>query len=218
MQMGAVASAFKSFGQLPLERATMIVPGWMEPDRVINDSGNKDTGEVKENEMTTKTEHTVTQLQQQNLAVAMKLAQLSIESAQKLLRLQVEATRDIFDEGIVNAGLVVEADSPQEMIDLRARYARQAAEKMFTCSRTMASLTAEMQANMAKMVSERLSHNGQEFIDVMEELLQGAPLNSHTAAEVLQHAFESARKSLEQVSKASSEAFSTLAQFTERKH
>jgi phasin family protein len=162
--------------------------------------------------MASKTEHSVTDFQQKNLNVAMKLAQLSIENAQRILQMQVEVSRDIFDDSLENADQLAHIQSPQDVMEVRARYARQAAEKMFACSRMMASVTAEMQSEMTRMVSERLASNGQEFFGAMEELMQGAPLNSHAAAEVLQHAFDSARKSLEQVSKASAEAFAAFIQ------
>lgn len=162
--------------------------------------------------MTTNPEQAVAELQKKNLAAAMKLAQLSIENSQRILQLQVDVARDIFDDGVSSAKSLAQVKSPQDAMEMRSRYAQQAAEKMFACSRTIAEITADMQAQMGKMVSDQLSVGGQDMFGAMQQMLQGMPLNSHAAAEALQHTFDSARKTLEQVSKASTDAFSAFAQ------
>lgn len=167
--------------------------------------------------MATKPEQTVADLQKKNLAAAMKLAQLSIENSQRILQLQVDVARDIFDDGVASAKSLAQVKSPQDAMEMRSRYAQQAAEKMFACSRTIAEITADMQAQMGKMVSDQLSTGGQEMFDAMQQMLQGMPLNSHAAAEALQHTFDNARKTLEQVSKASTDAFASFAQMPGKK-
>ncbi|MDP5239612.1 phasin family protein [Uliginosibacterium sp. 31-16] len=167
--------------------------------------------------MATKPEQTVADLQKKNLAAAMKLAQLSIENSQRILQLQVDVARDIFDDGVASAKTLAQVKSPQDAMEMRSRYAQQAAEKMFACSRTIAEITADMQAQMGKMVSDQLNTGGQEMFDAMQQMLQGMPLNSHAAAEALQHTFDNARKTLEQVSKASTDAFASFAQMPGKK-
>lgn len=167
--------------------------------------------------MATKPEQTVADLQKKNLASAMKLAQLSIENSQRILQLQVEVARDIFEDGVSGAKSMAQVKSPQDAMEMRSRYAQQAAEKMFACSRNIAEITAEMQAEMSKMVSDQLNSGGQEMFGAMQDMLKGMPLNSHAAAEALQHTFDSARKTLEQVSKASTDAFASFAQIPGKK-
>lgn len=162
--------------------------------------------------MSTKPQQTIIELQQGNITAAMRLAQIAIENAQRILQMQVDVAREIFDDGVADAKSLGKVQSPHELIESRARLAQQMAEKMFACSRTIAGLTAEMQSEMGKTVSERLTSNGQEIVNTVEELLQGMPLNNHAAAEALQHTFESARKSLEQATKASSDVFSAYVQ------
>lgn len=166
--------------------------------------------------MATKPQQTIVELQQGNITAAMHLAQIAIENAQRILQMQVEVAREIFDDGVADAKQLGGAQNPKELIESRARLAQQMAEKMFACSRTIAGLTAEMQAEMGKTVSERMTSNGQEIVNAVEELLQGMPLNNHAAAEALQHTFESARKSLEQASKASSDVFAVYSQNSKR--
>lgn len=167
--------------------------------------------------MPTKPEEAVAMMQKKNLEAAMRLAQLSIENSQRILQLQVDVARDIFDDGVNSAKSLAQVKSPQDAMELRARYAQQAAEKMFSCSRSIAEITADLQAEMGKLVSDQLNKGGQDVFDAMQQMLQGMPLNSHAAAEALQHTFDTARKTLEQVAKASSDAFSSFAQAPAKK-
>lgn len=162
--------------------------------------------------MPTKPEDAVAAMQKKNLEAAMRLAQLSIENSQRILQLQVDVARDIFEDGVSSAKSLAQVKSPQDAMELRARYAQQAAEKMFSCSRSIAEITADLQTEMGKLVSDQLNKGGQDVFDAMQQMLQGMPLNSHAAAEALQHTFDTARKTLEQVAKASSDAFSSFAQ------
>ncbi|NSL56728.1 MULTISPECIES: phasin family protein [Uliginosibacterium] len=162
--------------------------------------------------MPTKPEDAVAQMQKKNLESAMRLAQLSIENSQRILQLQVDVAREIFDDGVNSAKALAQAKSPQDAMELRARYAQHAADKMFSCSRSIAEITSDMQAELGHLVSDQLNKGGQEMFDAMQQMLKGMPLNSHAAAEALQHTFDTARKTLEQVAKASSDAFSSFAQ------
>lgn len=161
--------------------------------------------------MSNKSEEVVSALQKKNLEAAVKLAQLSIDNSQRILQLQMQVAKDLFEDGVVNAQALAQVKTPQEAMELRTRYAQQAAEKMFACSRGIADVTAELQTEMGKLVSAQLSAGSNEMIEAMQGFLKGMPLNSHAAAEALQSTFDAARKTLEQVAKASSEAFSSIA-------
>ena len=162
--------------------------------------------------MTQKAEQTVASLQKKHLDAAVGLAQISIENSQRILALQMQAARDIFEGSIEGTRAITQAKTPQEAMELRARYAQQSAEKMFACSRSLAEITAEVQNSMGKLVSQQLSSGGQEMAEAMQGLLTGMPINNHAAAEAMQSTFAAARKTLEQVAQASTAAFQSVAQ------
>lgn len=159
--------------------------------------------------MSSKPEQAVAALQKKNLESAMRLAQLSIENSQRILQLQMQVARDMFEGGVESARAMSQVKTPQEAMELRARYAQQAAEQMFSCSRSIAEITSEVQGEMSKMVSAQLASGSQDMIEAMQGFLQGMPMNSHAAAEALQNTFDAARKTMEQVAKASSDAFNS---------
>lgn len=160
--------------------------------------------------MTNKVEQTVAAMQKKNLESAMRLAQLSIENSQRILQLQMQTAKEMFEDGVHNVQSLSQIKTPQEAMELRARYAQSAAEKMLSTSRNIAEITSEVQAEMSKLVSQQLTSGSQELMDAMQGFLQGMPLNSHAAAEAMQTTFENARKTLEQVAKASSDAFTAV--------
>ncbi|MDB5801473.1 MAG: phasin protein [Rhodocyclales bacterium] len=162
--------------------------------------------------MTNKAEQTVAAMQKKNLESAMRLAQLSIENSQRILHLQMQTAREMFEDGVSNVQSLTHVKTPQEAMELRARYAQHAAEKMLTTSRNIAEITAEVQTEMSKLVSQQLTSGSEDLMEAMQGFLKGMPLNSHAAAEAMQSTFETARKTLEQVAKASSEAFSAVTQ------
>lgn len=160
--------------------------------------------------MATKAEDTLESLQKKNLEAAMRLAQMSIDNSQRILQIQVDAARDIFDDGVSSAKALAQVKSPQEAMELRAHYAQQTAERMFNCSKSISELTVEMQGTLGKMMNEQISQGCQDTMETMQKMFAAMPMNGNAAAEALQHTFDTARKTLEQVSKASSDAFATF--------
>lgn len=160
-------------------------------------------------------EQAMAALQQKSLDVAVRLARLSIENSQRIMQLQVDVARELFDDGVSSAKVLALVQDPQEAMEMRARFAQQAAEKMFATSRLIAGLTAEMQTEMGRTVSEQLNRGGRDMFEAMQDLLRGMPLNNHAAAEALENTFEHARKTLEQVSHAATEAFAGFARLSE---
>jgi phasin family protein len=160
--------------------------------------------------MATKPEEAVAALQQKNLESAMRLAQLSIDNSQRILQLQVEVAREIFEGGVASAKALAAVKSPQEAVELRARYAQQTTEKMLACSQNISSISSEMQGELGKLMSDQLNKGNQEVLNAMQQMFASMPFSGNAAAEALQHTFETARKTLEQVSKASSDAFASF--------
>ncbi|HEX5125663.1 MAG TPA: phasin family protein [Rhodocyclaceae bacterium] len=164
--------------------------------------------------MTNNNDQAAAAIQKKTLESAVKLAQISIENSQRILELQMHVAREIFEDGVSSAKALAQAKTPQEAMELRTRYSQQAAEKVFACSRGIAEITADIQTAMSKMVSQQLTHGSQEIMESMQGFLKGMPMpmNNHAAIETLQNSFEVARKTLEQVTKASTDAIASFAQ------
>ena len=154
------------------------------------------------------------ELQKKNLEAAMRLAQISIENSQKIMELQVQTAKALFEEGVQNAKALTTVKEPKEMMDLRAAYAQSTAEKMLSCAKAIAEITAATQAEVGKMVGEQLSTGGADVFEAMQKMFKGMPITDQNAMGAIQTAMDTTRAAFEQMSKASAEAFQSFTQMT----
>jgi len=147
------------------------------------------------------------EIQRKNLEAAMRLAQLSIENSQRLMELQVETAKSLFEEGVSNAKALSSVKDPQELIELRTRFAQSSAERMLACAREMAEMTSRAQAEVGKLVGQQLATGGQDVFEAMQKMFQGMPVTDQNAMTAIQTAMDTTRAAFEQMTKASTEAF-----------
>lgn len=152
----------------------------------------------------------LTELQRKNMDAAMRLAQLSIENSQRIMQLQVETAKALFEDGAKNARALTEAKDPQQAMNLRAQFTQDTTEKLLACARQIAELTSQTQSEFGRMVTEQLSSGSKDMMEAMQKALSGMPIGSHNAGSAIQQAMDTARAAFEQVTKASTEAFSAL--------
>ena len=147
------------------------------------------------------------EIQKKNLEAAMRLAQLSIENSQRIMELQVGTAKSLFEEGVANAKALSSVKDPAEAMNLRTAYAQSTTEKMLSCAREIAEITAKTQAEVGKMVSEQLTGGGADMFESIQKMFKGMPVGDHNALGTIQGAMDTARAAYEQMTKASTEAF-----------
>lgn len=162
--------------------------------------------------MATKPQDQFNELQKKNLESAMRLAQLSIENSQKIMELQVQTAKSLFEEGVQNAKALATVKEPKEMMDLRTSYAQSTAEKMLSCAKAIAEITAATQAEVGKMVGEQLSTGSSDVFEAMQKMFKGMPISDQNAMGAIQTAIDTTRSAFEQMSKASADAFKSFTQ------
>lgn len=150
------------------------------------------------------------ELQKKNLDAAMRLAQLSIENSQRIVELQVETAKALFEEGVQNAQALSSVKDPKDVMDLRTQFAQSTTEKMLGCARKIAEITTETQAEFGRMVGQHLSSGSKDVMESMQKMLTGMPVGSHNAGDAIQNAMETARNAFEQITQASTQAFSNF--------
>ena len=160
--------------------------------------------------MATKQEQQFNEIQKKNLEAAMRLAQLSIENSQRIMELQVGTAKSLFEEGVANAKALSSVKDPAEALSLRTSYAQSTTEKMLSCAREIAELTAKTQAEVGKMVTEQLTGGGQDVVESFQKLFKGIPIGDHNAMGNIQGALDTARAAYEQITKASADAFAAF--------
>lgn len=162
--------------------------------------------------MATKQQDQFNELQKKNLEAAMRLAQLSIENSQRIMEIQVNTAKSLFEEGVENAKAITAAKDPKQALELRTQYAQVSTEKMLTCAREIAEITAKTQAEFGKLVGEQLSIGGTDMFEAMQKMFKGIPVTDQNALGVVQSAMETTRTAFEQMTRASAEAFQAFTQ------
>lgn len=152
------------------------------------------------------------ELQKKNIEAAMQLAQMSIENSKRIMEIQVGAAKSLFERGVENAKAQSAAKDPQDLMQLRAQYAQDTTERMLSCAREIAEITASTQAAFGKLVGEQLSSGSQDMFEAMQKMFSGMPIADNNAMGAMQTAMDTTRSAFEQMARASTEAFSAFTQ------
>ncbi|PKO55247.1 MAG: phasin protein [Betaproteobacteria bacterium HGW-Betaproteobacteria-21] len=156
--------------------------------------------------------HDFNELQKKNLEAAMRLAQLSIENSQRVMELQVATAKSLFEDGVHNAQALTAVKDPKQVVELRTQYAQATTEKMLSCAREIAELTARTQAEVGKLVGEQLTTGSHDVFDAMQKMFKGMPISDQNAMGAMQTAMDTTRAAFEQMTRASAEAFQSFTQ------
>lgn len=155
------------------------------------------------------------ELQKKNLEAAMRLAQMSIENSQRIMELQVSTAKTLFEDGVKNAKAMTAVKDPKELMDLRTQFAQATTEKMLSCAREIAEITARTQNEVGKLVGEQLSTGSNDMFEAMQKLFKGMPITDQNAMTAIQTAMDTTRSAFEQMTRASAEAFQAFSNMTQ---
>ena len=161
--------------------------------------------------MAAKTEQT-RELQKKSLDAAVQLAQLSIENTQRVIEIQVAVAKSLFEDSVNNAKALSGIKDPQEALQLRSRFAQNTAEKVFAGAREIAEVATKAQSEVGKLVGESLTAGSAEVLGAIQKLFTGLPIADQGTLNAIQSSLNTTRTAVEQMTKASSEAFQAFTQ------
>jgi phasin family protein len=150
------------------------------------------------------------ELNRRNMEAAMRLAQLSIENSQRVMALQSELARELFQQGVENAKAQTAAKDPQEVLRLRNAYAQDTAQRMMQAAQKVAEIGNDARTEFSHMLTEQLASGSQEMIDSFQSFFKTMPGQNANMMEVMQQAMATAKGAFEQITQASSAAFSGM--------
>jgi len=164
--------------------------------------------------MTTKTEQQFNEVQKKSLEAAAQLAQLSIENTQRVIEVQVAVAKSLFEDSVNNAKALSGIKDPQEAVQLRTRFAQNSAEKVFAGAREITEIATKAQAQISKLVGEQLTNSSTEVLGAIQQMFQGLPIADPNTMNAIQSTLNTTRTAVEQLTRASSEAFQAFSQST----
>ena len=154
----------------------------------------------------------INEVHKKSLEAAVQLAQLSIENTQRVIEVQVAVAKSLFEDSVNNARALSAITDPQEAIQLRARFAQNSAEKVFAGAREIAEIAAKAQSQIGKFVGEQFTNNSAEVLETIQQMFQGLPIADQSTMNAIQSTLDTTRATVEQLTRASSEAFQAFTQ------
>lgn len=156
------------------------------------------------------------ELNRKNMEAAMRLAQLSVENSQRVMALQSELARELFEQGVENARAQSGAKDPQEVLRLRAQYAQDTAQKMMAAAQQVAAISNDARMEFSRMLTEQLAAGSQEMADAFQGFFKTMPGQNANVLEVMQQAMATANSAFEQITQASTAAFSGMTDMAQK--
>lgn len=150
------------------------------------------------------------EMHRKNMEAAMRLAQLSIENSQKIMALQSELARELFQESVANAKAQTGAKDPQEVMSLRARYAQETAQRMMESAQRIAEIGNEARVEFSRLLTEQLASGSHEMMDAFQSFFKSLPGQNPNMMQAMQQAMATANSAFEQITQASTAAFSNM--------
>jgi len=154
----------------------------------------------------------VNEIHKKSLEAAVQLAQLSIENTQRVIEVQVAVAKSLFEDSVNNAKALSAIQNPQEAVQLRTRFAQNSAEKVFAGAREIAEIATKAQSQIGKFVGEQLSNSSSEILEAIQQMFQGLPIADQSTMSAIQSTLDTTRSAVEQLTRASSEAFQAFTQ------
>jgi phasin family protein len=154
----------------------------------------------------------VNEMQKKSLEAAVQLAQLSIENTQRVIEVQVAVAKSLFEDSVNNAKALSGIKNPQDAVQLRTRFAQNSAEKVFAAAREIAEIATKAQSQISKLVGEQLSNSSAEVLEAIQQMFKGLPIADQNTMNALQNTLNTTRTAVEQLTRASSEAFQAFTQ------
>lgn len=155
------------------------------------------------------TEH-LSDLQRKNMAVGMKLAQLSMENTQRIVELQVELTKKLVQDCIESGQAMTTVREPQQMIALQTRYLQDTTQTLVDAARQITECGNASCAEFIKLCSEQFSAGNKDLLSStqsMQSLLSAWPGQSSNGIEMLNQAMGAMTQAFEQFTQASAMTF-----------
>lgn len=155
------------------------------------------------------TEH-LSDLQRKNMAVGMKLAQLSMENTQRIVELQVELTKKLVQDCIESGQAITAVRDPQQVIALQTRYLQDTTQTLVDAARQMAECGNASCAEFVKLCSEQFSAGNKDLLSStqsMQSLFNVWPGQSSNGMDMLNQAMGAMTQAFEQFTQASAMTF-----------
>jgi phasin family protein len=132
----------------------------------------------------------INQLHQDNLAAALRMAQLTVEASQKLIAVQLDMARHAVEAGSRNLKALSQSAAAQDAAALQAALAGQAVEQALEYSESLYAVSTELQDQFSRLVEARVDACAADIPAAMEQLLEANPRGAEAASAAVRGALQ----------------------------
>jgi phasin family protein len=132
------------------------------------------------------------------------------------MALQTQLAKDLFQDSVEQAKAQAGATGPQEITQMRTRYAQETAQKMIAAAQQVAEIGNSARVEFSRLLTEQLAAGSQEMADAFQSFFKALPGQNTSMVETMQQAMANANSAFEQIAKASAAAFGNVNEMTRK--
>lgn len=155
-------------------------------------------------------------IQRKNMEAAMRLAQLSVENSQRIMALQTQLAKELLVESVEQTRIQSGATAPQDLMQMRTRYAQDTTQKMIAAAQEIAEIGNNARIEFSRLLTEQLAAGSQDMVDAFQSFFKSLPNSSTNFVETMQQAMANANSAFDQISKLSATAFDNMNEMTKK--
>ncbi|MBA4707574.1 phasin [Aquitalea sp. FJL05] len=142
---------------------------------------------------------------------ALRVAQISLDSAERLVKLNLEASKQTLEENVKVAKALAGAGDAQEALNQFNQLASQSVDKAVANSRNVYEIVSAAQSELSKLAEENLGSFNKNLITALEGAAKNAPAGSDNALNAVKTSLAAAAAAVNSFSKAAQQ----VAEFTD---
>jgi len=141
-------------------------------------------------------------LAQQQLETALKVARITLDGAEKLIHLQLESAKQAVEDSAKNAARLAEVKDVQSAMAVRGELAEHAASTLLGLSRDIYELAAQAQGELTRLAEEQVQAGQKAMLSGFDNFSKSAPAGTDVFSSALKTNFAASQAAFESLNKA----------------
>ncbi|WP_293762123.1 phasin family protein [uncultured Aquitalea sp.] len=142
---------------------------------------------------------------------ALRVAQISLDSAERLVKLNLEASKQTLEENVKIAKALAESSDPQQALSQLNKLTTQSIDTAVANSRNVYEIVSSAQTELSKLAEDNLGNFNKGLITALEGAAKNAPAGSDAALNAVKTSLAAAAAAVNSFSKAAQQ----VAEFTD---
>lgn len=137
---------------------------------------------------------------------ALTFANVALASSERLAALNLNTVRSSFEDGAVNAKLLMDIKDPQGLVSLQSGMVSQGVEKAVAYSRSVSEITAQTQEELMRLAEIQFADFQKNFASAVDKASSAAPAGSEYWVPAVKSGIAAANQAFASASKATRQA------------